>query len=97
MNQEPILADKPANLFRGLEGVGGRLKITSQRLIFIPHAFNIQTQPEEIFIWEIQRIDRKKSLFFIPNQMVVVMKSGAEFRFVVNGREELIALIEKQK
>src|SRR5690606_2914697 len=83
---EEILADKPANLFRGIEGVGGRLKITSNKLIFKSHAINIQTGITEIPINNIDRIERKNSLFIIPNQMKIILNSGVKYKFVVNGR-----------
>jgi hypothetical protein len=37
---EEILADVGANLFRGIEAVGGRLEITNRRILFEPHFFN---------------------------------------------------------
>lgn len=45
---ETILKEGPANLKRGLEVVGGRLWLTSQRLAFKSHAFNIQVGATDI-------------------------------------------------
>ncbi|GAB6931110.1 hypothetical protein JCM10914A_50930 [Paenibacillus sp. JCM 10914] len=82
-----------ANLFRGKEGVGGRLNITNRRLSFNPHAFNLQTQPEEIMIEDIVRIDKGKSWGFIPNIMLITTKNGNVYKFVVYKRDKLIELI----
>ena len=58
---ERILGDVASNLFRGLEGVGGRLKITNQRLIFEPHALNIQREILEIPLNKIKEVTRRNS------------------------------------
>lgn len=92
---ELILAEKPANLFRGLEGVGGKLKVTNYRLIFTPHALNIQSEPEEILISNIASVRPHNLMGFIPNQMILTLVSGEERRFVVWGRQRLIELIER--
>jgi hypothetical protein len=45
---EEILADVAANFFRGIESVGGRLKITSRRVLFEASEINLQEQPADI-------------------------------------------------
>lgn len=93
---EMILADKVANLFRGIESVGGRIKLTTKKLVFKAHAINIQKQEVEIPINNIERIEKKNSLFIIPNILAVILKSGVEYKFVVFGRNNLISLIEAE-
>ena len=39
---EVLIKQGPANLQRGTETVGGRLTLTSQRLVFESHRFNLQ-------------------------------------------------------
>ena len=94
--EEKILADKPANLYRGIEGVGGRIKVTIKSIIFTPHAFNIQKVVTEFHISSIKKIERANSLFFIKNKMIVILESGVVHKFVVSGRESLIDTIEEQ-
>ncbi len=40
---ERVIRSGAANHRRGFEAVGGRLVLTNQRLLFAPHALNIQT------------------------------------------------------
>jgi hypothetical protein len=95
--EEQILADKPANMFRGMEAVGGRIKITNKKVVFKSHALNIQKITEEIPLNNIESVTKRNTLGIIPNGMSVKLKSGIEYKFVVSGREKLISLIEKYK
>jgi len=94
---ERILADRGANLFRGFEGVGGRLKITNQRLIFEPHAINIQKQILEVPLNKIKEVNSRNTLGIIPNGILIKLISGQEYKFVVWKREELIRLIDDNR
>ncbi|MCL2478028.1 MAG: hypothetical protein FWF22_00900 [Treponema sp.] len=85
--------DIGANLFRGIEGVGGRLKVTSKRLVFTSHMFNLQRGITEIPISNIDHLERDKGLGLIDNQMVVVLKSGVRYKFVLNKRDTVIDTI----
>lgn len=91
---EQILADVAANLFRGIEGVGGRLKITTKYVKFEPHAINFQKIPTEIPLYDVASVTKRNSLGIVPNGILITTKSGVEYKFVVNGREKLILLIE---
>ena len=92
---EEIFADQVANLLRGIESVGGRVVVTNKFIKFKPHFLNLQSIPAEIPINNISRIERKKTLGLIPNQMIVILKSGLEYKFIVNNRDKLIGIIEK--
>jgi hypothetical protein len=92
---EQILADVGANLFRGIEGVGGRLLVTNRRLLFRAHAINLQTMPAEIPIDQIAEVSPQNSLGIIPNGMVVTLDSGVQYKFVVWGRDRLMQLIRE--
>ena len=93
---EQILADVAANLFRGTEGVGGKLKITNSRVLFEAHAINIQKQPLEILISDIAEVNTRNTLGIIPNGLLIRTKEGVEYKFVVWGRGKLIGLINSQ-
>ena len=93
---EELLADVAANLFRGMEGVGGRLKITTWRLVFVPHSLNVQSQQEEILLSDVVAVGKRNTLWIVPNGMFVRTRQGQEIKFVVWGREGLITTIEAQ-
>lgn len=94
---EQIIDERPANLFRGIEAVGETLKTTNKRLIFEPHDFNIQKEPLEISLDQIEKIKPRNTLGIVPNGILVKLKNGKEYKFVVWKRKELIELINKNR
>ena len=90
---EQILLEIKANLWRHVEAVGGRLKVTSARLLFQPHPFNFQNGPAEIPLSEIQSVVRVDTFGIIHNGLLVTLKSGAEWQFIVGKPEDLIKTI----
>ena len=92
---EALEADVAANLFRGMEAVGGRMKITSSRILFEAHAFNIQREPAEILLEDISEIRKVNTLGIVPNGLLIRTKTGIDYRFVVWKRKHLIALIRR--
>ncbi len=83
----------PANHWRGLESVGGWLHLTNQRLLFTPHAVGFQTAPSSIPLFDIASVEPSASMWIIPNQIVVVTRSGAREKFVVQAREQWVGMI----
>ncbi|MGG1203711.1 GRAM domain-containing protein [Brevibacillus formosus] len=96
-NESIVQENIAANLFRGMEGVGGRLMITSERLYFQPHSLNIQTQPLELNLKDIAAVEKRNTLFVIPNGMKIKMHNGQEHKFVVWKRAEIIGMIQDTK
>jgi len=92
---EEIFADTPANLLRGIEAVGGRLKLTNKRILFEANTRNFQTMPAEIPLEHIIDVKKNKTYGLIPNGLMVCTKS-LDYKFIVWGREKLINLIENQ-
>lgn len=90
---EKVLKNVAANLFRGIEAVGGRMKITSQRVLFEPHEFNFQTKSAEILLEEITEVQKINTLGIVPNGLLIRTKTGEDYRFVVWKRKQLIALL----
>lgn len=90
---EQTLADVGANLFRGIESVGGRLKITNRRVVFEPHSVNLQKNAAEILLTDIAVVSKRNTAGFVPNGMSIRTKGGVEYKFVVWGRDKLIDLI----
>lgn len=88
---ERLIKHSGANVQRGMEAVGGHLHLTSQRLVFESHAFNVQTGPTEIALADIQAVVPCWTRFLgliplFPNSLSVRTRQGAEHRFVVHGR-----------
>ena len=85
-----------ANLIRGIESVGGKMKITDSEIIFTPHKINVQSNPLTINISNIKEVGKRNTLFIVPNGLSVVEKSGEEYKFVVNNRQKIITYLNEQ-
>jgi len=94
---ETILHDGPANHFMGLEGVGGWLYLTPQRLFFRSHAINLQPHETTLPLKEIASAQASRTLGIIPNGLRVVTASGAVERFVVEGQRQWSVAITEAK
>ncbi|PZP17663.1 MAG: hypothetical protein DI611_00985 [Brachybacterium faecium] len=99
---ESVLKQGRANLQRGLETVGGRLTLTTQRLLFEAHALNVQRGGTEVQLEQItgQRGGWTKFLGvlpLVPNSLVITLADGQELSFVVTGRGAWMAAIEQAR
>lgn len=94
LDGEQLLADGLANLFRGWEGVGGRLYVTNRRVIFESHMVNIRRGVTEIPLADIEEVRPRNNLWVIPNGMEIETRDGIRYRFVVWGRKQIIDMIE---
>jgi hypothetical protein len=90
---ETLVTWERANLFRGIEGVGGLILITDRRIIFQPHLFNIQRDVVEIPLKDIVEVRPRSTYDIIPNGILVKTRSGKEYKFVVPNRQRIIDLI----
>ena len=93
-DNEIIIRESRANHLKPLEGVGGKLFLTNQRLFFKSHFFNIQTHEESIPLDDIVSIEAKHS-DFISGKMTIILKKGSEEKFYVPKRKKWIKDIEK--
>lgn len=96
---ETPLRDGPANLQRGAETVGGRLYLTSRRLVFEPHILNLQKKVGELPLGEVTEVALgwTKFLGFLPlapNALIVGHGSGEPWRLTLWGRADWLAAIE---
>ena len=89
-DNENIEIEGPANLFRGLEGVGGKLFLTNKKLIFKSHKINIQKGQTDIDYSDISEIIKRKTAKIINNGIRIKTNDGKEFDFVVNERDKWI-------
>lgn len=89
---ETIIFETPANHFKGMEGVGGRLYLTNKRLVFKSHKWNIQNHLFEIDITDIKEIGRYKPLGIVNTGLTVTTEGNNVEKFVV---DEVQTWIEK--
>ncbi|GGK09363.1 hypothetical protein GCM10007063_34790 [Lentibacillus kapialis] len=92
-SSEHIQYDIGANLKRGLESVGGKLKVTNDRLYFKPHTINIQKKELELSMNSISDVKKAKSLGLISNALIVATEDGSEYKFVLGKRNEIMSYI----
>jgi hypothetical protein len=94
---EIIFFEGPANHFKGVEAVGGKLYLTNKRLFFKSHKFNVQNHKLSISLNEIMFVNQYKTLGLVNNGLSVGVRGGMIEKFVVNEIEEWIKqLNEKQ-
>jgi hypothetical protein len=95
--EEYLKKNVTANLFRGIEAVGGWLSITTERVLFRSHKVNFQKQPLQIKLKDIAKIEKRHTLGLIPNGLRILLKNGKEFKFVVWNREQLIDMMDSAR
>ena len=88
---ETIFHFGPANHFKGLESVGGKLFLTDRRLRFRSHAFNVQTHDESYPLGWVRHVEASRTLGIVPNGLLVHFADGRRERFVVGARDVWIA------
>lgn len=93
---ESIEIEGPANLFRGLEGVGGKIFLTNKKLIFKSHKINIQTGQTDILYSDIKAVEKRKTAKLINNGIRIITNTGVAHDFVVNERDLWLEHINKQ-
>src|SRR5690348_17008344 len=71
---ETLLHSGPANHFRGIEAVGGKLFLTSRRLRFRSHKMNVQNHDESYLLADVRSFEPSNTLGIVPNGLLVHMK-----------------------
>lgn len=87
---ENILFETGANHFKGIEGVGGKLYLTNKRLVFKSHKLNIQNQELSIFLSNIEKVGRYKTLGLVNNGLAVTTIDNKIEKFVVQQIDDWI-------
>ncbi|MBO6606104.1 GRAM domain-containing protein [Psychroserpens sp.] len=86
-SDEEIEIHGPANMFRGIEGVGGKLFLTNKNIIFKSHKINIQTGQTAFDYNDIKGIETLKTLNLINNRLRITTVDDNSHVFVVNERD----------
>lgn len=96
---EEELFAAPANHFLGDEGRGGRLRITTRRILFAPHRLNVQRAPVAISLSEVRSVGW--AVVLGPGRTplsrvveVVAARSTTEL-FLVDAAERVAGIIEQ--
>lgn len=93
-NNEIILKEGAANHLKAIEGVGGKLYLTNQRLIFESHSLNVQTHVESVPLTSIVSIEAKHS-DFISRKLSVYLSNGSKEKYHVYKRKNWVKEIKK--
>ena len=80
---ESIVFESPANHFKRIEGVGGRLYLTNKRLIFKSHKLNFQNHQLVIELTDIKEVSRYKTLGMVNNGLAITTANNKTEKFVV--------------
>lgn len=87
LDGETLHHQGPANRFLNGEGVGGRLYLLDDRLMFKSHHFNIQNHQWELPLREIESLEFYNPLLMVPNGLAIRTTAGRRERFIVQGRK----------
>lgn len=90
-SDETLLREGAANLQRGVETVGGQLRLTDRRLLFTSHGFNVQNGSTSITLADIVQVrpcwTRLLNLVPVfPNSLAVETRDGGRHCFVLYRR-----------
>ncbi len=96
LENEKVEREIFANLFKGLEAVGGKLFFTNQRFVFKSHSLNIQKGQTSIEFAKIASVSKRKTAKLVDNGIRIITKEGAEYDFVVNDRDNELKKIQQK-
>ncbi len=85
--------DVGASMLRGIEPVGGRLKVTNRRVIFEGSGLGLFSYSLDIPFDNIRGVAPYNSMGIFPNGLRIDLISGVEYGFRVWKRDELIRTI----
>lgn len=94
--EEHVLFEKKANLFRGIESVGGKILFYKDKMVFKSHSFNIQTGDTIIVYSQIQSMKKVNTIGLVPNGLLITLQDGQQHKFVVYNRSEIIDFLSKR-
>ncbi|MDT2046978.1 MULTISPECIES: GRAM domain-containing protein [Bacillaceae] len=99
MSKQPYIRVGLANLMKGLEGVGGKLYLTSTELTHKSHAVNVQRGTVTLNLADIETVERvRNKLLGVPllkNGLKITTNEGEELQFVVNKADQWIEDIKQ--
>ena len=98
---EQVVKQSLGNMKRGLQNIGGKLYLTTQRVIFEPHVFNIHSTIIAIELGQISSATATWTTLLgvplVPNAVQVESPTGQACRFAVFNRQQWAGAIEWQR
>lgn len=91
---ETLLRDDAANHFVGWQAVGGWLYLTDQRVLFRPHAFNLQAKEWTAALDTVKAAAPMRILGFIPNGLRIDAPGGSHHFLIRESRSWESAISE---
>jgi hypothetical protein len=98
---ESIIKEGAANLQKGIEIAGGKLRLTNQRLVFEAHRVNVKGGVTDLPLSRVVSCSPWWTLFLgliplFPNSLAVQLEDGKEHRFVLFDRQAWSSAIAAQ-
>lgn len=87
--EEKLYIDTTGNLYRGSKPLGGKLKISDTKISFEWYKPNIPEGNIYITFNDIAEVKKVNTYLFVPNAMVIKLKNGTEYKFVLSDRENI--------
>ncbi|WP_299299071.1 hypothetical protein [uncultured Brachybacterium sp.] len=99
---ESLVRSGGANMQRGAETAGGKLFLTTERLVFVGHAFNVRSGPSEVPLALIAEVGTAWTKLLgviplMPNSIAVTLRDGTVLSYVVTGRTSWIEAIAQAR
>jgi hypothetical protein len=92
---QTLIKEYGANLYRGKEGVGGKIALTDKSLIFKSHKVNIQRGETAVFNQDITGFEIKNRIFNLLNNEITLSTTDKDYRFIIQERDEFIEELKR--
>jgi hypothetical protein len=92
---ETLIKEYGANLFRGKEGVGGKIALTDKSVLFKSHKVNIQRGETVVFMEDITGFEVKNRIFNLLNNEITLSTTDKDYRFIIQEREEFVEELKR--
>ncbi|MFT5925930.1 MAG: hypothetical protein ACI9WL_000673 [Rubritalea sp.] len=92
---ETLIKEYGANLFRGKEGVGGKIALTDKSLLFKSHKVNIQRGETVVFMEDITGFEINNRIFNLLNNEITLSTTDKDYRFIIQEREEFVKELKR--
>jgi hypothetical protein len=97
ISADELIFETPANHFKGIEAVGGKLVLTDKRLIFKSHRLNIQNHQLTINLSDVTQVDKYKTLGLVNNGLSIQITRQTTEKFVVEKIDEWLSHLNGTK
>jgi hypothetical protein len=97
MTEEKVLFEGAASFQKNVETIGGKLKLFKDKLVFIPHTFNVQKEAISVDLKSINKLSASWTKFLgvvpiFPNA-ILIADANKDYRFTVFSRDTWIEKI----